>query len=282
MNADASLCITKTTPAYTLCCRRKQLVDKSVLTHGRWPDCDALPQLIGGASTPGVRKLFVDVGSNIGACSMLMAAHGHRVIAFEPVPQTFRALAAGFAANEFAPGAQVTLVNAAASTRAGAATIMTQHGNAGNSFTTGARAGTATNSSTIRRGFVSFEIETVKLDDIVHERVDLMKIDTQGHELKALQGAARLLSIHGIRTIAFEFWPPKMDEVGSSPIEFLNFLTQRGYAIRLMNGTALQPSEFESFTALVRSGRHEQVAKSWRQTWTDLVAVATHLPAGAE
>jgi FkbM family methyltransferase len=276
MNAGAILCVTDTNPSYFLCCRKGQLVDNTVMKEGRWSDCDTLPQLIGEASTPGARKLFLDVGSNIGACAMLMAANGHRVIAFEPVPQTFRALAAGVAANSFAPGVQITLVNAAASSQAGVASIFSARGNAGHSFTAGAGAQTTTR----KPGFSLFQIETVRLDSIVHEPVDLMKIDTQGHELKALQGATRLLTVHGVRTIAFEYSPLLMEEIGSTPIALLTFLTNHGYAIKRMNGTSLPPSEFKSFTLLVRSGQHEPAVagQRWRQTWTDLIAVASHLP----
>ncbi|KAJ1628419.1 S-adenosyl-L-methionine-dependent methyltransferase [Pavlovales sp. CCMP2436] len=195
MNAKAEIVVTHAAAIpYRICCRRNQLVDRVIKQTGKWPDCDHLPAMLGG-SVPGKRLLFVDVGANIGACSLLMAAHGHRIVSFEPVPQTFRALAAGFAANNFT-GSATTLVNAAASTEVGVSTISTKLGNAGHSFT-GGRGAVAADAS----GYEVFDIETTTLDTVVHEHVHLMKIDTQGHELKALKGARELMRRHGIDRI---------------------------------------------------------------------------------
>lgn len=268
LNKKASIAITKTSPPYALCCRRRQFVDTVVRRLGRWADCDHLPALMDGVLGGRKRGLFVDVGANIGACSMLMASKGHRVVAFEPVPQTFRALASAFGANNFAPGATITLVNAAASTSAGVSTINSHRKNAGHSFTTGRN-----ESAMAGPGFDAFNIAVVAMDDIVHETVDLMKIDTQGHELKALMGARTLLGMHGVRAIAFEFSPPLMEQTGErNPSDLLRLLDAHGYVIRghPKPRARIHPRNFTAFANLVRAGFKSQ--SGYLAKWIDLVA----------
>jgi FkbM family methyltransferase len=274
LNLKASIVVTNTSPPYAICCRRNQLVDRVVRKVLRWEDCDNLPSLI-APSSPGARKLFVDVGANIGACSLLMAAHGHRVIAFEPVPQTYRALVSGFAANNFAHGAMVTLINAAASTSAGPAVIYTRRGNAGHSYTKGV---TNRTSEPSNNKFISFDIEVTTLDSIVREPVELMKIDTQGHELMALRGATALLATHGVKTIAFEFGPGLMEAAGErgDPVALLRLLHSHGYQIRghPQADSVVDPADFDKFVGLVRAGWRKP-GDSYLITYVDLVAIKT-------
>lgn len=55
----------------------------------------------------------------------------------------------------------------------------------------------------------SFEVEVVRLDDLVQargiERIDFMKMDLEGAEHQALKGAAECLRSRRIRALAFEF-----------------------------------------------------------------------------
>lgn len=55
----------------------------------------------------------------------------------------------------------------------------------------------------------SIEVPILRLDDYCHdhgiERIDFLKIDTEGHELAVLKGAHRLLEAGAIRIIQFEF-----------------------------------------------------------------------------
>ena len=200
-----------------------------------------------------------------------MAANGHRVISFEPVPQTFRALASGFAANNFDPGVTITLVNAAASTERGVAEIRTAKKNAGHSITGGVN-----KSTTVAKNdpaFFTFAIETTTLDSIVHEPVDLMKIDTQGHELKALRGAHRLLSTKMVRTIYFEFDPLLMLAGGEEdPAALLRLLDSYGYRIEgYPNKTSVvQPSAFDALVARTKQGW--LLPNKYRVKWLDLIA----------
>ena len=233
VNINATLHMTSTSIPHALCLRRgKQTVDGQIMSRGHLPHCDDLPALM-----PRRGGLFVDVGANIGACSMLMASHGHRVISFEPTPPTFAALSAGLAGNFPNPGWDVRLVNSGVSNASGKGFIHVQQGNAGSGFTTGA--GGVKLSAYRQEGrhymiteaWQKYEIALTTLDEAVHEPVDLMKMDCQGHELHALRGAVELLKKHGVKVIKFEFFPPGLRQAGDEPIALLNFLDDAGYDI---------------------------------------------------
>ena len=59
------------------------------------------------------------------------------------------------------------------------------------------------------RAYNSFEVEVVRLDDLVQsrglERIDFLKMDLEGAEYQALKGAAECLRSRTIRALSFEF-----------------------------------------------------------------------------
>lgn len=187
LNVGASFVISRTQPAFAICARQHNAVDAVVRRVGRWPDCDVLPTLMPKEpAPPWERYLFVDVGANIGACTLLMASLGHRIVAFEPVASTYHALAAGMSANDFGHGFQMRLVNAAASTTKGQATISTSVGNAGHSYFAGAGAHMPRDptefggrAAVFGTKYTTSNISVTTLDEVVKEHVHLMKLDTQ-------------------------------------------------------------------------------------------------------
>ena len=62
-----------------------------------------------------------------------------------------------------------------------------------------------------------FQVEMVALDDYFKpgERVDLFKIDIQGYELHALQGARRILNENPEIKLLLEFWPYGLKQAGA-------------------------------------------------------------------
>jgi FkbM family methyltransferase len=60
---------------------------------------------------------------------------------------------------------------------------------------------------------------------------DILKIDVQGAELLAFRGAQRLLAAPRLR-ILLEFWPHGLQQMGTDPTEFLNFLLSTGFVLR--------------------------------------------------
>jgi len=69
---------------------------------------------------------------------------------------------------------------------------VTETTNTGNSFTAGV-GHLPIDVSSFARDSTASEIIVTTLDDVVSEHVHLLKLDTQGHELRVLQGASQLL-----------------------------------------------------------------------------------------
>jgi FkbM family methyltransferase len=72
-------------------------------------------------------------------------------------------------------------------------------------------------------------IETVRLDEEIFERIHLLKVDTQGHELAVLQGAEGIMKKYGVDVIHIEFSPALMRGHNVDPTEYLEYLWSWGY-----------------------------------------------------
>ena len=151
----------------------------------------ALSELMWRLVQPGDR--VVDAGANLGYFTTLLAVRvgeGGSVAAIEAHPQVAAALEANVARND---ATMVTVFAAALSDRPGTAHLAQPADFRSNT----------TGSEVVGAGGI--EVPSVTLDDIVGgDDVKLIKLDVEGHELAALQGAARLLSDQRAQHIVFE------------------------------------------------------------------------------
>jgi FkbM family methyltransferase len=119
----------------------------------------------------------IDVGANFGAYTHELAkcvGRTGRVIALEPIPPTFALLAANLRRRN------VRLLNIAASDHTGTAMMSVP---AGNFYRAHLQAAAA-----------DYCVQCVRLDDVaLHQPVQFVKCDVEGHELAVLCGAKRLL-----------------------------------------------------------------------------------------
>lgn len=126
----------------------------------------------------------LDIGANVGQYTMRMAelvGPSGRIIALEPVPDTFSVLAAN--ARLFAY-ANVSLLNVAASDRVAIADMQIPRFATGLSNFYQAR---------LSAGPSGLAVLTLPIDALSLPPVRLVKIDVEGHELPALQGMRGLL-----------------------------------------------------------------------------------------
>lgn len=65
------------------------------------------------------------------------------------------------------------------------------------------------------------------------KNIALMKLDIEGHELKAIEGGKELITKYHIPFIVIEFSPPYLKEVGSDPKKLAKFFVDNGYKISL-------------------------------------------------
>lgn len=173
-------------------------------------------------------EIAVDVGANIGYMTGVMArrvgARG-RVIAMEPHPEIFEMLRenvdqwAGFG-----DIGSIGLVEKGASSIPGKAVLHMPP-------LFGKNRGVASleNPGGVVGG--SCEVDLATLDSLVDlgTRVGVLKLDVEGHESAALDGAAGLLGRHDIRDIVFE-------EHGSPPTPVTERLARFGYRVFFLDG----------------------------------------------
>ena len=159
-------------------------------------------------------QTVLDIGANFGVFTKLfsqLAGPRGSVIAFEPVPETFRTLAAGIKRHHWS---NVEARNEAVSDHEGAVLMVVPQyeENAGDNLY----------QATIVDSYQSpkaFTVKSVTVDSLQLSRVDFIKIDVEGHELEVLHGSSETLERHH---------PMLMVEVTSArTVEFL--CGQMGY-----------------------------------------------------
>jgi FkbM family methyltransferase len=150
-------------------------------------------ELLKAVLQPGM--CFLDVGANIGYYSIVAAAYGAKVHAFEPVPKLFEALQENVAQNahlNIFPHAMAL----ARDTRPTTFFVVDDPANQG--------------LSSLRESpeAVAITIQAHSLDDFVREqklqRVDLMKVDVEGAEEQVFQGGTDILASDAAPDIIFE------------------------------------------------------------------------------
>lgn len=181
-------------------------------------------------------SIIIDIGANMGYYTVRAAQKVKRgkVIAFEPDPGNFSILQKNVAINQLS---NVVLNNAAVSNRTETMRLYKHPFNVGDYrlYNDG--------------DFTEFvDVPTLQLDDVVSERIDLIKIDVQGFEYFALSGARQLLTKF-YPVVFSEFWPRGLRNSGASPAMYLAMMEELGYAVSLINETN-QRLESQTYEAL--------------------------------
>lgn len=194
-----------------------------------------VPEAILRLCDPGETAL--DIGANIGmntGALALAAGPSGRVIAYEPHPKLHGGLQATI--GRWAESHRITNIELrplAVSDAAGTAALKIP-------IDFGENSGTASLSeSAFEPGskVETIEVPVVTLDDQfpdAGDRIGVMKIDIEGHELAALRGAERLLSVGCVRDIIFEEHTPL-------PTPVSRLLEAHGYQIFLLRKDTLGP-----------------------------------------
>ncbi len=140
-------------------------------------------RLLDGLIEPG--DWVLDVGANVGHYTMRLSelvGPSGRVLAFEPVPDSFELLSAAACLSRFS---NITLFNAAASDNTSLASMSIPRGPSG-----------LLNYYRAQLGIGPADVRTlcIPIDSLQLEaRVTLVKIDAEGHEMSVLRGMTRLL-----------------------------------------------------------------------------------------
>lgn len=194
--------------------------------------------IFGGSAIHG---LFVDAGANIGTCSLLFAANGINAVAFEPMPANYKIFVKSILGNYPALEGMIMLYPYGIGDKEGNFDAFMQKNNMGNSMMYKA--------TPIHRNeqMVKERVNVKLMDDLLWANrlsgapapvIHLMKLDVQGFELKALQGARHLLAAGAISLIAFENERLMLQAQGTSCTEILTYLQGFNYTIYNIDGRA--------------------------------------------
>jgi FkbM family methyltransferase len=177
--------------------------------------------LVAGLLDPG--EVFWDVGANVGYFALVAAAAvgaTGQVLAFEPGAASLERLTANVALN---PYKHIQIFNLAVADADGEATLYRADGIADSSASLFAAAAGAARGEVCR---------TVTLDGFLTKEgmrpPDFLKLDVEGAELRALQGAAKLLA-EARPLLLVEMEEKTLGPAGASKAAIQAFLTDFGY-----------------------------------------------------
>lgn len=162
--------------------------------------------------------VMLDIGANMGFYSIRVAqkATSGRVIAFEPDPANYATLQKNLMLNNLT---NVTTYNAALSDKKDTLRLYKHPFNVGDYrlYNDG--------------DFTDYvDVPTLRIDDVVDVRVDLIKIDVQGYEYFVLNGGRALLA-RDKPIVVSEFWPRGLYNSGASPAAYLTLMEELGYGV---------------------------------------------------
>jgi FkbM family methyltransferase len=181
---------------------------------------------------PNMRVL--DLGANIGFYTLLASAKvgkNGQVIAFEPSPQNLKLINASLVENSIS---NVVVVSAAVSDFVGRTSLhLSPYYNSEHSlFNYHYSSGMHTDSET-----TIIDVTTVDktLENSANFKVDLIKMDIEGSESKALKGMKQVLEENEYLVLITEFWPKGFENANSDPKDFLKKLEEHSFKIHYID-----------------------------------------------
>jgi FkbM family methyltransferase len=181
--------------------------------------------------------VVIDAGAHVGYFTLIAARQvgpEGKVYAFEPEPQTYALLLKNIELNGYRN--IVAMQKAVSGKRASALLFL-------------GTPDTGTHSLYNQRGTpcASIILETTSLDDFaeaqVWPRVDLIKLDIEGAEWDALDGAKRLLNRNPHVKLILEFAPSVLQTAGVEPQQFLTKLKALNLEVNVISDRGLLPLE---------------------------------------
>ncbi|KAI8814908.1 S-adenosyl-L-methionine-dependent methyltransferase [Cladochytrium replicatum] len=247
-------------------------------------------------------RFVVEVGASYGACTLYYANAQLRVVAFEPqshlLPPLFASISVN-AHNFLSKSAEsVTIVPLAAGVPDNRLSWMTtQVGDLGNGIVLHSRQTRVDYVVSYAPGrrtrkWTTEEVDVVRIDDVVSERVGFMRVDTPGSELSVIRSSEKLIKGAGVDQIGITLYPwysfaansVEFDEYGGSDDEsgaanaqamnafaaadgkmlgeVLYLLDDWGYVIKRESGDVLPRDRFNVFIRAIGVGKADVVAYS--------------------
>lgn len=210
---------------------------------------ELIPYMVRGKYEIGMTKLLkrlikkdsviCDVGSYIGyhttLFSKLSGSQG-KIFSFEPQPYHYKLLLKNIKLNKLE---NVSPQKAAISDRAGFGKVYMPDANSPDSRIYQVKGE--------RRRTSKIKLET--LDNLLknEKRVDIIKMDIQGWEDRAIKGTKKTILKNPKLILIIEFWPKGLKEAGTNPLKLLNDIKKLGlhiYSINEFNGKLKMETDF--------------------------------------
>ena len=208
---------------------------------------------------------ILDIGANFGLYTAIGGAIVRdfgQLIAFEGNPHTFEYLRRTAYANKLYHNPRVRLVNALGSDRSGTGSLHYRPSELGG----------ASMARVAGPGIVSVDVETLTVDDFLDPgvKVDLVKIDVEGHEPQVLKGMEKTLARSPNVRLIVEAFESFIRHTFGDPEEYFDYLQGLGFAVCRIGayGSLVlldKPATGDSYYFLTRSPdsdirrRHESI-----------------------
>jgi FkbM family methyltransferase len=169
---------------------------------------------------------FIDVGANIGYCSLLFASQHKdcKVISFEPSIKNLELIKHNITANSLSE--QITIYPYAVGDKSGELY-----------FENGPDEQTGWGHISVVE--TAQKVKVVKLDDILDpniKKIDLLKVDVEGFDIQVILGAKELLQKGVIQKIVFEYHQNILtsdtEQLSTIALELLKTIKECNYSIR--------------------------------------------------
>lgn len=174
--------------------------------------------------------VVVDIGANIGyytlIAAMLVGEEG-KVIAFEPDPDNYALLMKTINANRFK---NIFPIQKAVLNKSGKVRLFIDPKDKEDSSLIRANVPNPVSSIIVEATTLDECLQTLGID-----RVDIIKMDTQGAEGLILEGMSEIIKKSNRLKIIAEFWPTGLKNFGSAPVEVLNKFKDFGFQYKIID-----------------------------------------------
>lgn len=211
---------------FPMCLRKEyDFISNEIRQNHHWYDCDVLMYLWTSHTKLDPNGVYVDIGANIGACSLLMLSKGIKTIAFEPMPLNLNLFTTSLLFNQSLSD-NIELYPIALGSYRNKSTIYVDPINWGGSSLVNIPDAKDRN---------EFEVSIYPFTDVWKKRdeiINLMKIDVEGFEFYVLQGIEPYLANHQIKIVYMEISCEDNKEKGLTSDDFYYIFDKYGYSIR--------------------------------------------------
>ena len=199
--------------------KRDTTVSQELILSGKWEEYET--SLFKRKIKKG--DVVLDIGAHIGYYTLIAAdivGDKGKVYAFEPDPKNFTLLERNVHENGYK---NVVLVNKAVAEETGSLRLYLNTENTGDHRIYKA--------SDKRK---SIKIQAITIDDFFkdkNKKVNMIKMDIQGSEVRAFKGALKLIRQNQNIKILTEFWPYGLKLSGSSAKEYVRLLVNNNFRL---------------------------------------------------